>query len=273
MIYKVLSALPTPLMRLYRMLSWLKHHERDPFPFSAVFIETVGNCNRSCQYCAVSSVPKRLGRLSDEAYASIIKQLREINFSRDLAFHFINEPLLDRRIFDFIALARQSLPRANIILVSNGDLIDVEKIIRLFDQCGINKLQISAHDEAAYARIAGLCDGLTPEMREKITTKVMFRREGLNKVKAHSHSGAVKNLGSDYDLQLVPASGCDLRIFTIDYKGKAHACCADGLDDYIIGDVLEEPILAIAAKAKPRIRGHFTGNFSNPACYRCVNGC
>lgn len=272
LVAKVLSVLPAPLMRQYRKFAWYRHYEHQPFPFSAVYIETSGACNRSCQYCAVSKLPKRTGRLSDETFASIIGQLRDIKFTGHVEYHFINEPLLDRRIYDFIKMTRASLPAATVNLVSNGDIIDSEKIFRLFNECGLSRMQLSAHDRDAYEKLSAICDGMPVDIKNNIYIKRMFRNQGEEAIKLHSFAGTVKQDKDKSNIDLVPETGCDLRIFTIDYQGKVHGCCADGLGDYIIGDVNNETIMEISSKSKHLIRGHFTGNFTNSACHRCVRG-
>lgn len=268
---ELLNILPIPMVRAYRRISWFRHYEHQIFPFSNVYIETSGACSRACEYCPVSILPKRNGRISDEVISSIINQLKDLNYKGSVGFHFINEPMLDKRLFKIIKSVKEVLPEVSTILVSNGDVLDVEKITELFDESNLDSLQLSAHDQKAYTKFENILNQISVEKREKIYIKKMFKSEG-EVISIHSFAGSIEENADKYAVERVPLSGCDLRIFTIDYKGLVHGCCADGLGDYIIGNINEESILEIATKSKSKIRGHFTGDFTNSACHRCVHG-
>jgi len=78
------------------------------YGYKQLNIETLGNCNMNCQFCNWNArkdketvMPKNIVyRLVDEA-SSLNSGCESINFSQ------FNEPLLDKRIFDFISYTKK----------------------------------------------------------------------------------------------------------------------------------------------------------------------
>lgn len=268
----ILPHLPTPLMRLYRRLNWERLFSHEPLPFRSIFIETMAGCNRTCSYCAVSYQPKRNGRLSDEIYSSLLRQLSDLNYDGGIHFYWINEPLLDKRIFDFIKAARQSLPKARVVFSSNGDIIDAEKIDRLINYCGVDNLALSMHDADALIRIKGIYDQLPESLQQKITIHTGLLGDGVNSPNIHNWGGAVNKKLDGYNFKTKPAWGCDALNAVVDYEGKMRGCCSDVMGDYIIGDLNVDTLLEIGKRAKPLFRGHFIGKYTTPTCLRCISG-
>ena len=96
---------------------------REDYPLPrAIEIETINKCNSTCGFCPVNrfSDPRPLARMAEQVFRKIIDDLASHRSSGFLALYSNNEPLLDRRIFDFAAYARQALPRATISIFTNG---------------------------------------------------------------------------------------------------------------------------------------------------------
>lgn len=268
-----LGGLPVPLMRIYRKVTWYRKFERHPFPFKTIQIETQANCNRDCGYCPVSILPKRTGRMADEVIESIIQQLQEINYSQLLHFHFLNEPLLDKRIFRFLTLAKESLPKARIQLTTNGDLLDMDVINRLIFECRVDNIQISLHDQETDIRFTSLLAVAPDDVTNKVNVKKMYDAKKVNGVsnkKIISWGGSLQHREDEYDFRRVPLSGCDKTDLIIDYLGDVHPCCDDALSEYVLGNVHKNTILEIWDGSRSQFKEHFTGNFKKIPCDRCT---
>ena len=61
----------------------------------------------------------------------MIGDLNKINFEGRISFSGFCEPLLTKNINDYIQLIRKELPKVNIDMVSNGDVI-TKKISKKF---------------------------------------------------------------------------------------------------------------------------------------------
>ena len=82
---------------------WEGIYEPSEFLPTKMIIETMGNYNRTCPYCPVSTNPKRRGRLNTDVVFNLLTQLRELVYNGIVRFHFYNELLIDKRIVNFLA--------------------------------------------------------------------------------------------------------------------------------------------------------------------------
>ena len=91
--------------------------------FLQVNIETNTICNRTCHFCLYgirNDVPAN--PMFASLFFRIMGQLAEMNFAGRLSLFSTNEPLTDKRIYEFIRYANLMLPDCLHTLVSNGDL-------------------------------------------------------------------------------------------------------------------------------------------------------
>lgn len=104
-----------------------------PDRFHRVEIETNSRCNRGCHYCPVAVDPRPGHEMKEELFFSILDQLAAIGFRGRLSPHFFGEPLLDPRLPRLMAEAKRRLPKARIVLYSNGDALTPNKARALLD--------------------------------------------------------------------------------------------------------------------------------------------
>lgn len=248
----------------------------NPFPVNVVAIETIGNCNRSCGYCPVSTHPKRLGRMDTEIVYSLFDQLGDLNYDKKLVFHFYNEPLLDKRIDNFVEYAAQKTPNAFRLLTTNGDLLNLKKIEYLLDG-RVTKVAISAHDRETFARFREIKDGLEPAYKNRLDIRSYFRvGDGQRAARITNRGGNIDLDTGGYSVDEVTEAGpegCDRVEFNIDYKGDVHPCCMDFSGEYVLGNVNEESLLGIWSKSVQQFKGHFNGNYTKSVCFRCAKIC
>ncbi len=116
-----------------------------------VEIEVNRHCNRRCEYCPNSLPTASRAPIFMEPglFRRIIGMLRDIAFTGRLSFHLFNEPLLRRDLDDLVAWARAALPRAHVVLYTNGDLLSDKRHEQLI-QAGIDLFLVTRHDWDAY---------------------------------------------------------------------------------------------------------------------------
>lgn len=109
-----------------------------------IHVETRSKCNAVCSFCPASiKTDKREDiYMPDELIEKTIEELSELDYPNRLSFYNNNEPFLDKRIFNFIKLARNKLPKAYLELKSNGLLLTTEKILMIFN-AGLDMLYIT----------------------------------------------------------------------------------------------------------------------------------
>lgn len=126
-----------------------KHHKRDVLPLFSLFeINITGRCNRFCEFCPRSDrnvFPNKNEDISMELYKKIMEELRELIYDGIIAFSGFSEPLFHKDIYDLISLARKSCTKSRIELYTNGDLLDVDQLVRLFGS-GLTSIHISMYD-------------------------------------------------------------------------------------------------------------------------------
>lgn len=132
------------------------------YGFRFLNIETCGNCNMNCKFCNWDSRSNKqaildeitIHRLVDEATARD-SGCEAINFSQ------FNEPLLDKRLFDFISYTKKrGMP---VILVSNGLLLGKDKILEGMLSSPPDELTLSVQilNQGEFGRIRGINMDLT----------------------------------------------------------------------------------------------------------------
>ncbi len=119
----------------------------------ALTIETHNLCNRKCWFCKHGTFNKKESTnwMSWDLITRIVQNLKDYNFSGRLSWYRINEPLLDRRIFEIVTYSRKELPNSFLSILTNGDLLTPQKLDALFN-AGINSVGVSIYDDISYRK-------------------------------------------------------------------------------------------------------------------------
>ncbi|HEY9863067.1 MAG TPA: tetratricopeptide repeat protein, partial [Candidatus Obscuribacterales bacterium] len=126
---------------LYEKKYWLD------YPLN-VSIETFSSCNAACNFCPYPSLDRKGTKMSEDLFKKIIDELSEpkdyvlpsINLTR------VNEPFLDKRIFEFMSYVNAKLPLTKIKLFTNASLLDEKKLDQLLEIKNFGSLTISFND-------------------------------------------------------------------------------------------------------------------------------
>ncbi len=117
-----------------------------PLP-SEVEISESGTCNRKCSFCPRSS-PEWVDKkefIETSLHSKLCDELSSLNYRGTLRYSGFVEPLLDKNIFNLISYAKKMLPYTNIEMVTNGDVLNEKRLLKLYDS-GLSKLLISVYD-------------------------------------------------------------------------------------------------------------------------------
>ena len=223
-----------------------------PLP-SVVEISDSGTCNRSCVFCPRSD-PKWIKEFDNKEFIKknlhekICKELSEYNYSGIIVYSGFNEPLLNKACFENVARTRKYLPNAKIELITNGDVLNLERINKLFSS-GLSTLLISVYDGPEdMIKFKNLCAEanlnenqfvirnryLPPEEDYGIT---MSNRGGLMENAAHSIESLKKSIKEPC---YYPSYN-----FFIDYNGDVLMCSHDWGKKNILGNLNKNTILDI----------------------------
>ncbi len=225
-----------------------------------VEIENHSFCNRVCWFCPNAFIDRRshiwLSREQD--FERIVADLKEIAFSRTLAWSRYHEPLAHESIFARIRKAREELPQASLAMVSNGDYLNKETLARLGDT-GLNRLMLDLYlpdgkeeDEKELERSVekfAVRTGLSPVQaaaREYVFpgfAKIKITM-GVPNYKAESIStrGGLLQIPKAGTYKRTAACLAPIRHVVVDYNNKGMLCCqvrSDASDhaSAVIGDL------------------------------------
>ena len=217
---------------------------------SVVEISNSGMCNRKCSFCPRSDpdYPDINEFISEKLHRKIFTELSELNYKGMVIYSGYVEPLLHKKIYENIAEARKLLPEAQIEVITNGDVLNKERLLKLFDS-GLSTLLISVYDGPKEEKqFYNLCkeSGLNKN-QYVIRNRYMPEEQdfGLN---ISNRSGTLKNAGHS-----IPALEKSLKTkcnypaynFFIDYNGDVQMCSHDWAKKFIAGNLNNQKIIDV----------------------------
>ena len=110
-------------------------------PLRAIAIEINSACNRRCRWCPNHDNIRKEAYLADDLFHKIVLEVSKLSLQK-ITFNLYNEPLLDKRLPQFISYVRGNMPKVTIYLNTNGDLLNLEKW-RELRRKGLNHANIS----------------------------------------------------------------------------------------------------------------------------------
>ncbi|MCF7866328.1 SPASM domain-containing protein [Candidatus Woesearchaeota archaeon] len=201
-----------------------KIDQRNDLDFKIVEIETHSTCNRTCSYCPNSIYDRGKKKneviMSEKMYEKILLELSNFKFEGQLRFHLYNEPLLDKRLPNFIAKAHDILPKSKKELFTNGDLLSEKKLDEL-KYAGIDKILVTIHEGTLSTNLKNI-DHIVKEKNlgrlvhiRKYEEISLLNRGGLLDVTSKKQTSCF--YASE---RLVISSKGDILICSNDYLGK-----------------------------------------------------
>lgn len=219
--------------------------------FSFIEFNLSGFCNRKCIFCPRSKpevFPNVDKYLPISLYEKIMKDLGKAGFRGTILYSGFSEPLVYKDIEALIELSRQYNPRVAVELITNGDLLDVGKLIRLF-KSGLKTICVSMYDGSHQLEYfqnlkkkAGLSDNQVVLRPRWLPAKEHFG------ITLSNRAGTIemKDIGIK-----VPEAPIKQRCYypfyqtLIDYDGRVLLCTHDWGRRLIAGDTNDCSILKI----------------------------
>jgi MoaA/NifB/PqqE/SkfB family radical SAM enzyme len=217
--------------KLKRIVSdlWQKHTRL----FKLISVETCSGCNLTCSFCPVNKLLDRRppGILPNELLEKIAFELKLLNYSSAILLFCNNEPLLDDRIFDIVALFRKACPNSYIKLLTNGTLLTAERALFLFKQ-GLTTLTINNYSTKG---------NLISSVQEIISNAEKFYYYDMRVSLRNPDEKLTNRAGHLSKAPIINAQRlfCALPFvdLTVSYTGTVIQCCFDALNESRIGDI------------------------------------
>ncbi|MAM68350.1 MAG: radical SAM protein [Rhodospirillaceae bacterium] len=202
-------------------------------------IETVNRCNSTCSFCPVNRLvdPRDGARMTEDTFQEIIDELRDWNYTGTLNLFSNNEPFLDKRIFDFIDIARKNLPDAYIQIITNGTLLTPEKAVAALENLTNMVINNYAPTHELHDNLKKVVEHLETN-RPDLAAKVTVGYRSTEEVKTN-RAGNAPNRNK---LPTIFRSRCAYPFVQMVVRpdGKVSMCCNDALGQETLGDVAQD---------------------------------
>lgn len=231
--------------------------------FDEICIETISSCNRKCSYCPVSKYNRGDYIMKKELFKKIIKQLVAMNFKGDIVHHFYGEPLLDKRLDEFVEYEKSLLPNSSIRIYTNGDFLTKKKYNSLAN-VGVDFFYVTLHFGIGISKFLKFYESLDIKSKKRVIVRKLTNDSLLS-----SRGGLIKVKNKERK----QFCGFPSNNLVIDVHGNVVLCCEDYFGKFKWGNVKTASILKIWNKPKFRkIRKETKkGKFSIKLCEHCIN--
>jgi cyclic pyranopterin phosphate synthase len=209
--------------------------------FTDLDIEINTSCNRRCSCCPNSIYDRGLLKneelMDEKLFKKIIDELAEIQFDGRISPHLYGEPLLDKRLSDFVVYIKKKIPKSQIRIFSNGDYLTVEMYHRLVN-AGVTAFFVTQYGPSVPKPIKEL----TEYLKTNRNKNVQFKYRKFTEVTP------LFNRGGEIKLQMInPIPRCKHphNPLAIDYEGNIILCCNDYHSTIIFGNLRNNSLIEI----------------------------
>jgi radical SAM protein with 4Fe4S-binding SPASM domain len=214
--------------------------------FEVINIETHNICNRKCSFCKFGQPEYKISPnyLSIDVIKKISNELESFNFEGRVHFTGINEPLIDKRIFEIVSIF--SNIKAQKSITTNGDYLNNEFLLKL-KEAGVTHLNISIYSDDHLEKINKTCKGWNYGV-------VDMRPHQQRLYKIISNRAGSLDLTKMFDKEIVQIrdklskdKGCSrpFQYITVIHTGEVILCPEDMSASCVMGDLKNNSILEI----------------------------
>ncbi|MCL2891415.1 radical SAM/SPASM domain-containing protein [Brenneria tiliae] len=223
------------------------------FP-NVIQIETRSGCNYNCSFCPTNKVKMKQGKMQQELFDKIIKQLNRYNGYVSLFFR--NEPLMDKRIISW-AKKIKTETMAKVIIQTNGSLL-TEEIAREL----IQYADILVNDYTKEKKV----ENKIVKWERDISDRIIIVERNNDEVLTN-RAGNIKGCGRT---ELNNSCVKPFTELTITFSGTVVLCCQDWMEEAVIGDVNYQSIREIwHSKKLNEIRNQLRKGNRVGICKKC----
>jgi radical SAM protein with 4Fe4S-binding SPASM domain len=223
--------------------------------FWAVEIQTSTKCNRRCWYCP-SSFHADNQLLSIKTYKKIIDDLKSLRFIGRVSPSLYGEPLLDKRLPDFIKYTRKSLPGTYICIITNGDYLDRNMFNRL-RKTGADDFVVTLHDNHMHKELKAIAKSRHVHIQKRSEIQLCTRGGLIDLPNLHKY----------------PNCHYPSNAIRINHNGDVILCNNDFYGKYVFGNVNSAHIkdIWISNRYRQARSDLHRGIFNFEICKKCAD--
>jgi 2-deoxy-scyllo-inosamine dehydrogenase (SAM-dependent)/8-amino-3,8-dideoxy-alpha-D-manno-octulosonate transaminase len=170
--------------------------------------------------------------MDERLFYKIIDELGSINYAGRISPHFYGEPLLDKRIFNFISYIRKKCPYSYIRFSSNGDLL-TEDIFKKLISSGLDMIFVTNYDDQPKPELIGLT--------KKYPKNISYR--DFKDVSVVNRAGVL--IANKKNKNIEKACLRPSNQLVVNWKGNVILCCNDYYEKYIFGNLNKQSVLDV----------------------------
>jgi radical SAM protein with 4Fe4S-binding SPASM domain len=252
-----------------------------PFPLpSEVEISESGTCNRTCSFCPRSDPNFKDVKdfIKSDLHTKLINELKEQDYKGVVRYSGFVEPLLDKNIYNLILQTKSNLPNARVEMVTNGDVLNINRLNMLF-KSGLDTILISVYDGPEDAKMfEDMCIEARLNVDQYVIRHRYFNEEKDFGLTISNRAGMMKN--AEYKImplkkELKAKCFYPGYTFFMDYNGDVLMCPHDWGKKIILGNLNHKTFKEIwTSKKAINLRKKLNeGNRKFAPCNVCdVNG-
>ncbi len=234
-----------------------------------ISIETINRCNSTCEFCPANknSDKRPFAKMNEELFKKIIAELADLNYDGYLNLYVNNEPFMDVRIEEWYEYAKKNLPKAKMLLYTNGTLVTEERfrnIIPHIDKMIINNYSETLELHENIRKIYNIVEHEKMYWNKDITIQIRYIKEILTNRSGEAPNKRIKKTNNR--LCIMPFTD-----FTIYPNGTVGLCCSDATEKTNLGNVKERTIYDIWSSEQYRILRDLVGK--DRELYSFCKGC
>jgi len=220
-----------------------------PLP-SIIEVSNSGVCNRKCSFCPRSDPNyKHINEFfPNQIHDKLCDDLAKYNFKGIFAYCGFNEPLLKKDITRDIKVVRKVLPESKIEIVTNGDVLNHERLEKLFE-AGLTTILISVYDgEDSEKKFYKMCKDLNLNESSYIIRNRYMAKEydfGLTLSNRAGNLEKAEHVVEPTRKALKKQCTYPSYMFFVDYNGDVLMCSHDWGKKMILGNLKNDSFLNI----------------------------
>jgi radical SAM protein with 4Fe4S-binding SPASM domain len=174
----------------------------------------------------------------------ISKELVSLNFEGRIHFTGINEPLMDKRIFDILSKFKSLKAKKSI--TTNGDYLN-DSFLSKLAECGLTHLNISVYSDEHYEKIKNNCLGWNYGIVDMRPNQKRLYNVLSNRAGSLDLSGLLDKEMIQIKTKLSIERGCSRpsQYITVAYTGEVILCPEDMYASCVMGNLNDNSLLEI----------------------------
>lgn len=227
--------------------------------FNTLCLEITARCNRKCKFCPVAYNTRPDERMDMDTISKVLRELAELNYKGRIEFYIYNEPVkdLDHLLWS-LDVARELLPRACLMIATNGDYFKSGKDLNQLYEYGLNQLLINCYSSGLYEKRLKWIEELPPDVErdgniysvmssKKKTVQMLDKSKpeefGTGIFRLVNRAGNIQAFMPALEEPVERMCVKPFRLLNINWRGDALVCCQDYHGEVSYGNVKESTLV------------------------------